>query len=43
MRSCQLWIGPVGIAAFALATLACENTAKGVKEDTKENAEAAKL
>ena len=42
MRCDQLWIGTVGIAAFALAALACENTAQGVKQDTKENAEAAK-
>lgn len=42
MKPHQPWIGTVGIAALALATLGCENTAKGVKQDAKENAEAAK-
>jgi osmotically-inducible protein OsmY len=41
MRGHQLWIG-AGIAIATLATLGCENTAKGVKQDTEKNAEAAK-
>ena len=42
MRRDQLWIGTVGIATLALVTLGCENTAKGVKQDTEKNTEAAK-
>lgn len=35
-----LWIA--GIAVAALASAGCENTARGVKQDTEKNAEAAK-
>ena len=41
MRRHRLWIG-TGIASAALVTLGCENTARGVKQDTEKNAEAAK-
>jgi osmotically-inducible protein OsmY len=37
-----LGVGMIGIAALALATLGCDDTAKGVKKDAEENAEAAK-
>jgi osmotically-inducible protein OsmY len=42
MRRDRLWTGTLGIATLALVTLGCENTAKGVKQDTEKNAEAAK-
>jgi osmotically-inducible protein OsmY len=42
MRRYPLWVGTIGIAALALATLGCDDTAKGVKKDAEENAEAAK-
>lgn len=42
MKRYPLWLGAIGIAAVALATLGCDDTAKGVKKDTEENAEAAK-
>ena len=42
MRRDQLWTGTVGIALLALVTLGCDDTAKGMKKDAEENAEAAK-
>jgi osmotically-inducible protein OsmY len=42
MTRYQLWVGTIGITAIALATLGCDDTARGVKKDTEENAEAAK-
>jgi osmotically-inducible protein OsmY len=42
MRALRSWKGGLAAAGFALAALACENTAKGVKQDTKENTAAAK-
>ena len=42
MRRYPLWVGTIGVAALALSTLGCDDTAKGVKKDAEENAEAAK-
>jgi osmotically-inducible protein OsmY len=42
MSTLRSWRGGLAAAGFALAALACENTAKGVQQDTKENTAAAK-
>jgi osmotically-inducible protein OsmY len=42
MRRYPLWVGTIGLAVLAMATSGCDDTAKGVKKDTEENAEAAK-
>lgn len=41
MTRFPLWVGAIGIAAIALVALGCDDTARGVKKDTEENAEAA--
>src|SRR6202008_4334576 len=42
MQRYPLWVGTIGVAVLATVTLGCDDTAKGVKKDTEENAEAAK-
>ena len=42
MRRYPLWFGTIGLAVLAMATLGCDDTAKGMKKDAAENAEAAK-
>jgi osmotically-inducible protein OsmY len=42
MTRYPLWVGTIGITAIALATLGCDDTARGMKKDAAENAEAAK-
>lgn len=42
MRRYPLWAGSIGVAVLALTTLGCDDTARGVKKDAEENAEAAK-
>lgn len=36
MRRYPLWVGTIGVAALALATLGCDDTAKGMKKDAEE-------
>jgi osmotically-inducible protein OsmY len=38
----RYWLATMGLAFLAMATAGCDDTAKGVKKDTEENAEAAK-
>jgi osmotically-inducible protein OsmY len=38
----RYWLATMGLAFLAMATACCDDTAKGVKKDTEENAEAAK-
>jgi osmotically-inducible protein OsmY len=42
MRRYPLWFATFGLAVLAIATAGCDDTAKGVKKDAEENAEAAK-
>jgi hyperosmotically inducible periplasmic protein len=42
MKALRTWMSGVAVAGLALAALACENTAQGVKQDTKENTAAVK-
>jgi osmotically-inducible protein OsmY len=42
MRRYPLWFGTIGLAVLAMATPGCDDTAKGMKKDAEENAEAAK-
>jgi hypothetical protein len=42
MSTMRSWIGGLAVAGLALAGAACENTAQGVKQDTKENTAAVK-
>jgi osmotically-inducible protein OsmY len=42
MRRYSLWFGTIGLAVVALAAPGCDDTAKGMKKDAAENAEAAK-
>lgn len=42
MRRYPLWLGTIGLVVLAMATPGCDDTAKGVKKDAEENAEAAK-
>src|SRR6185503_19254016 len=42
MRRYPLWGGTIGLAVLAMVTLGCDDTAKGMKKDAEENAEAAK-
>lgn len=42
MRRYPLWVGTIGLVVLAMATPGCDDTAKGVKKDAEENAEAAK-
>jgi osmotically-inducible protein OsmY len=42
MRRYPLWFGTIGLAVLALATSGCDDTARGMKKDAAENAEAAK-
>jgi osmotically-inducible protein OsmY len=42
MRRYPLWFGTIGLAVLAMATPGCDDTAKGMKKDAAENAEAAK-
>jgi osmotically-inducible protein OsmY len=38
----RYWLATIGLAVLAMATPGCDDTAKGVKKDAEENAEAAK-